>query len=120
MALKVRKATTIKVAGRIRRKNRARKKLLGTGERPRMCVTRTNRSLFVQLVDDDKGLTVASAGTPKGKTANREIAVALGKEVAAKAKGLGIQGVIFDRSGNVYHGRIAAVAQGAREAGLQF
>ncbi len=120
MARKLTKKTDSKVAGRLKRRLRVRKKIKGTAERPRMCVTKTNRSLNVQIVDDNEAKTLFSLRTPDGKTANKELAIQLGKDVAAKSIEKGILNVVFDRSGNLYHGRIAALATGAREAGLKF
>ena len=108
---------------RARRHARLRKKVVGTAERPRLVVTRSSRHVFVQLVDDSKGHTVASASTLEAdlrsfdgdKTAK---ARKVGELVAERAKKAGIEAVVFDRGGNKYHGRVAAVADGAREGGL--
>ena len=106
---------------RSRRHFRLRKKVAGTPERPRLVVTRSSRHLFVQLVDDSKGVTLASASTYKladgDKTAQ---AKQLGATLADAAKAAGITKVVFDRGGNTYTGRIAAFADAAREAGLEF
>ncbi len=120
MSRKLKKNTDAKVIGRLRRHRRIRKKVSGGAERPRLCVTRTNRQLQVQIIDDDKGVTLAFAQTPKGKTANVKLATELGKEIASKAQQLGLKNCVFDRGGYIYHGKIAAVASGAREAGLKF
>ncbi|NCN26839.1 50S ribosomal protein L18 [bacterium] len=117
---RARSRTSDKLKSRMRRHFRIRKKLSGDAERPRFCVTRTNRGLFAQLIDDDKGVTLASARTPFKKTANVEIAKELGGEIAKKAQSAGIKSVVFDRGGFIYHGKIAAVAEGARTAGLEF
>ena len=107
--------------GRARRHFRLRKKVLGTEARPRLVVTRSARHLFVQLVDDSRGVTVASASTYKltdgDKTAQ---ARELGTKLAEAAKAAGVTQVVFDRGGNTYTGRIAAFADAAREAGLEF
>jgi large subunit ribosomal protein L18 len=104
-----------------RRHFRLRKKVVGTAERPRLVVSRSSRHLFVQLVDDAKGVTIASGSTFKlsdgDKTAQ---AKQLGVTVADAAKAAGITKVVFDRGGNTYTGRIAAFADAAREAGLEF
>jgi large subunit ribosomal protein L18 len=104
-----------------RRHFRLRKKVVGSAERPRLVVTRSARHLFVQLVDDAKGSTLASASTYKltdgDKTAQ---AKQLGTQLAEAAKAAGITKVVFDRGGNTYTGRIAAFADAAREAGLEF
>ena len=112
-----------KAAARIRRQVRGRKKIAGTAERPRLVVSRSSRHLFVQVVDDTVGKTVASASTMEAdlrsfdgdKTAK---AKKVGELVAARAKDAGIEAVVFDRGGNKYHGRVAAIAEGAREGGL--
>jgi len=110
---------------RIRRHFRVRKKVSGTAQRPRLVVTRSARHLFVQVVDDTKAITLASASTmesdlradsgDKTKKARR-----VGQLVADRAKAKGISAVVFDRGGNLFHGRVAALAEGARENGLDF
>ena len=106
---------------RSRRHFRLRKKVVGSAERPRLVISRSSRHLFVQVVDDSKGVTLASASTYKlsdgDKTAQ---AKALGAQLAEAAKAAGITKVVFDRGGNTYTGRIAAFADAAREAGLEF
>ena len=112
-----------KAAARIRRQVRGRKKIAGTAVRPRLVVSRSTRHLFVQVVDDTVGKTVASASTMEAdlrtfegdKTAK---ARKVGELVAERAKSAGVEAVVFDRGGNKYHGRIAAIAEGAREGGL--
>jgi len=112
-----------KAAARIRRQVRGRKKIAGTTERPRLVVSRSSRHLFVQVVDDAVGKTVASASTMESdlrsfegdKTAK---AKKVGELVAERAKDVGVESVVFDRGGNKYHGRVAAIADGAREGGL--
>ena len=114
-----------KAAARIRRQVRGRKKIAGTPARPRLVVSRSSRHLFVQVVDDTVGKTVASASTMEAdlrafegdKTAK---ARKVGELVAERAKSAGVEGVVFDRAGNKYHGRVAALADGAREGGLTF
>ena len=104
-----------------RRHFRLRKKVVGTAERPRLVITRSSRHLFAQVVDDGKGVTLASASTYKlsdgDKTAR---AKELGTQLATAAKAVGVSKVVFDRAGNTYTGRIAAFADAAREAGLEF
>jgi len=104
-----------------RRHFRLRKKVVGTAERPRLVITRSSRHLFAQLVDDGKGITLASASTYKladgDKTAR---AKQLGEQLAQAAKDAGVTRVVFDRGGNTYTGRVAAFADAAREAGLEF
>ncbi|WP_076264106.1 50S ribosomal protein L18 [Intrasporangium flavum] len=112
-----------KAAARIRRQVRGRKKIAGTTARPRLVVSRSSRHLFVQVVDDTVGKTVAYASTMEAdlrafdgdKTAK---AKKVGELVAARAKDAGVESVVFDRGGNKYHGRVAAIAEGAREGGL--
>ncbi|MGX1160121.1 LSU ribosomal protein L18P [Arthrobacter sp. SLBN-100] len=125
MAISINKKRTnkSKSAQRSRRQLRIRKRISGTAVRPRLVVNRSARHVFVQVVDDTKGLTVASASTLEAdlrafdgdKTAK---ARRVGELVAERAKAAGIEAVVFDRGGNKYHGRIAAVADGAREGGL--
>jgi large subunit ribosomal protein L18 len=107
--------------GRARRHFRLRKKVLGTESRPRLVVTRSARHLFVQVVDDSKGVTLASASTFKLTDGDKtERAKQVGKALAESAKSAGVSKVVFDRGGNSYTGRIAAFADAAREAGLEF
>jgi large subunit ribosomal protein L18 len=118
-------AVKTKTAARSRRHTRLRKKIVGTVERPRLVVTRSARHVFVQVVDDAAGRTLASASTMEAdlrafdgdKTAK---AKRVGELVAERARTAGVGGVVFDRAGNKYHGRIAALADGARDAGLTF
>lgn len=113
-----------KVVARKRRHQRVRRKINGTPERPRLVVTRSNRHMFVQVVDDVAGNTLAWASTMEpelrandgDKTAKARI---VGELVAERAKEIGIEEVVFDRGGHKYHGRVAAVAEGAREGGLK-
>jgi large subunit ribosomal protein L18 len=116
-------AVKSKSDARARRHARLRKKVIGTPDRPRLVVTRSARHVFVQLVDDSKGHTVASASTLEAdlrtfdgdKTAK---ARKVGELVAERAKAAGVSDVVFDRGGNRYAGRVAAIADGAREGGL--
>jgi large subunit ribosomal protein L18 len=109
---------------RERRHRRIRGKVAGTAERPRLAVFRSNKGIFAQLVDDENGKTIAGAswlGLPKSfKGTKTEQAEAVGKAVAAAAKKAGIDSVVFDRGGYRDHGRVKALADGAREGGLQF
>ena len=122
MAMIVKRAKG-KVAARGRRHLRVRKRLSGTAERPRLVVSRSTRHVFVQVVDDSVGKTLASASTMEAdlrsfdgdKTAK---AKKVGELIAGRAKAAGVDAVVFDRAGNQYHGRVAAIAEGAREAGL--
>ena len=107
--------------GKARRHFRLRKKVVGTAIRPRLVVTRSARHLFVQVVDDSKGVTLASASTFKLTDGDKtERAKQVGKALAESAKSAGVSKVVFDRGGNSYTGRIAAFADAAREAGLEF
>ena len=111
--------------GRARRHLRVRKKVSGTTARPRMVVTRSARHMVVQVVDDTQGVTIASASTMeadlRGASSDKSAkARQVGQLVAERAKKAGIDAVVFDRGGNKYHGRVAALAEGAREGGLDF
>jgi len=107
---------------RIVRHRRVRAKVIGTAERPRFSVFRSNKHVFLQLVDDKKGATIVSVNDikDKKKTAKVESAKQAGKKIAELAKAKKIEGVVFDRGGYKYHGRVKAVAEGAREGGLKF
>jgi len=116
-----------KDAARQRRKVRIRKKISGTTARPRLVVYRSNLHIYAQIVDDEKGATLVAASTlslrKAGETAahcNKAGGVLVGKEIARLAKEKNISSVVFDRNGYIYHGRVKAVADGAREAGLEF
>jgi large subunit ribosomal protein L18 len=112
---------------RLKRKKRIRKNIHGTQERPRLCVFRSDKHIYAQVIEDDKGVTLVSASTlspeyremekPSGKV---EAAKRIGALIAQKAKEKGISKVVFDRSGYIYHGRIQALADAARQAGLDF
>jgi large subunit ribosomal protein L18 len=109
---------------RVRRHRRVRKKVLGTAERPRLAVFRSNKHIYAQAIDDMTGRTVASASTMEsaqrsGATATVDAATQIGKLIAERVQAAGITTVVFDRGGFKYHGRVAAVADGARAAGLQ-
>ena len=109
---------------RLRRHRRVRGKVRGTAERPRLQVFRSNRGIEAQLVDDDAGRTLASAShlalAKNFKGGKTEQAAEVGKRLAAAAKKAGVETVVFDRGGYLYHGRVKALADGAREGGLQF
>jgi large subunit ribosomal protein L18 len=125
ISLSQNKHTARRIKSRLRRQVRGRKKVAGTPERPRLVVTRSSRHITVQVVDDLVGKTLASASTMEAdlrafdgdKTAK---AKKVGELVAARAKDNGVESVVFDRAGNKYHGRVAALADGAREGGLTF
>jgi large subunit ribosomal protein L18 len=113
--------SAVRRAAKSRRHFRLRKKVVGSTDRPRLVVTRSSRHLFVQLVDDSKGVTIASASTYKLTGGDKsEQARQVGTQLADAAKAVGVTKVVFDRGGNTYTGRIAAFAGAAREAGLEF
>lgn len=123
--LSVTKGMADRTRSRIRRQARARKKIFGTAERPRLVVTRSTRHILAQVIDDTKGVTLAAASTMEAdlrkETGDKSAkATKVGTLIAKRAKEAGISQVVFDRAGNKYHGRIAALADGAREAGLEF
>lgn len=110
---------------RLRRHNRLRRKIQGTAERPRLAVFRSNRHISAQLIDDDAGRTIAAASTLEADlrteaSGNTTAATVVGQRIGERAKAAGIDTVVFDRGGVQYHGRVAAVADAAREAGLEF
>ena len=113
-----------KNAQRLKRHTRVRGKISGTPERPRLNVFRSNANIFAQIIDDVNGVTMVSASTLdkefEGATGNCEAAKKVGTMLAERAKANGISVVVFDRGGYVYHGRVAALAEGAREGGLEF
>ncbi len=116
----------IRRESRIRRHRRVRKKIHGTAERPRLAVYRSNKHVVAQVIDDDAGRTIAAASTAEadvrgaGSGATVDAAARIGKLVAERAKAAGIEQVVFDRGGFIYHGRIAALAAAARDEGLEF
>ena len=123
IGVKVRKGSATNA--RARRAFRVRKKVSGTALRPRLVVSRSSRHLFVQVIDDTQGKTIAYASTMDAnfradKADKSAKAKAIGALIASRAKEAGVSSVVFDRAGNKYHGRIAAVADGARENGLEF
>jgi large subunit ribosomal protein L18 len=120
-------ASNEKNVARTRRKERVRKKVLGTDARPRVCVFRSNKHTYAQVISDDRGMTLASVSTLVGalaETANKnnrlEAAKQLGLALARVCKEKNITRVVFDRNGFLFHGRVKAVADGAREGGLEF
>jgi large subunit ribosomal protein L18 len=119
------KTATLRRTARARRHMRVRKKVHGTSTRPRLVVTRSTRHITAQVVDDSTARTLASASTLdtsiRGTDGDKKArAAAVGRLIAERAKAAGIDAVVFDRAGNRYHGRIAALADAARETGLQF
>lgn len=113
-----------KTERKTRIKKRIRKISEGTAERPRLSVFRSNKEIYAQLIDDTNGVTLAAASSRdkelKAEGSKSEIAHQVGKAIAEKAKEAGIEKVAFDRGGNLYHGRVKSLAEGAREAGLKF
>lgn len=112
---------------RLRKHDRVRKKILGTAERPRLNVFRSLQNIYAQVIDDTAGVTLVSASTLDEALkdtvkygGNKDAAKAVGKLVAQKALDKGIKNVVFDRGGYLYHGRVKELAEGAREAGLEF
>ena len=113
-----------KNAMRLKRHVRVRGKVSGTPERPRLNVFRSNANIYAQIIDDVNGVTLVSANTLEkdfeGATGNAEAAKKVGQLIAERAKAKGIEEVVFDRGGYIFHGRVAALAEGARENGLKF
>ena len=114
-----------KVSARQKIRYRIRKKISGSAAKPRLSVYRSNRDIYVQLIDDENGITLASASSRQADIAAQkmnkvEISKMVGTAIAKKSDELGIKAVVFDRSGYIYHGRVKAVAEGARAGGLQF
>jgi len=116
-----------KVAGRLRRKRSIRKRISGDAERPRLSVFRTSMHMYAQVIDDDTGTTLAAASTLSPEVRSQrdgkkksELAALVGQLVAQKCQAKNITKVVFDRNGFIYHGRVKAVADGAREGGLDF
>jgi large subunit ribosomal protein L18 len=125
ISLKQHKHTASRVRSRLRRQVRGRKKVAGTAERPRLVVTRSSKHISVQVVDDAVGKTLVHASTMESDLRSQsgdktDKAKLVGGLIAERAKAAGIEGVVFDRAGNQYHGRVAALADGAREGGLKF
>ena len=113
-----------KVEKRAKIKRRIRKNVYGSSDRPRLSVFRSNKEIYAQIINDDEGLTIASASSANNKAAKgknkSEAAAIVGKELAEKAKKAGVDTVVFDRNGYQYHGRVKSLADGAREGGLIF
>jgi large subunit ribosomal protein L18 len=120
-------AVDLRSIGRSRRKERVRKKVRGTAERPRVCIFRSNKHIYAQVIADDRGITLASVSTLSGELGNQaktakgvESAKQVGLALAEVCKEKNINRVVFDRNGFLFHGRVKAVADGAREGGLEF
>lgn len=116
-----------RLASRLKRQKRIRKRITGTEERPRLCVFRSAAHMYAQVIDDVKGATLVAASTLDGdfkenndKVTGKDAAAAIGKLVGKRALEKGITKVVFDRNGFLYHGRVKALSDGAREAGLNF
>lgn len=110
-------------AARERRRRRVRGKVSGTAERPRLSVARSNSRIYAQIIDDDKGHTLAAAGSTEADLkglAKSDAAAAVGKLVAERARSAGVEAIVFDRNGYKYHGRVKTLADAAREGGLNF
>ena len=107
--------------GRNKRHLRVRKRLSGTQERPRVSVFRSNKNIYLQLIDDSEGKTLASASSLKSdnKSINKDLSKKLGIEFGEKISKLGIKKVVFDRGGYLYHGKVAAIADGIRQSGIE-
>lgn len=119
----IRKASSNKL--RLKRHMRLRSRLSGTAERPRLCVFRSLNNIYAQVIDDSKGQTLVAASSLDKELGlehggNKDAAREVGKAIAKKAVDKGIKAVVFDRGGYIYHGRVAALADGAREGGLEF
>ncbi len=118
--------SAVRRKSRIRRHGRVRKRVHGTAARPRLAVFRSNKHLVLQVINDDEGTTLAAASTveapqrAEGSTGSIDGAARIGKLVAERAKAAGVEKVVFDRGGFLFHGRVAAAANAAREAGLEF
>jgi large subunit ribosomal protein L18 len=125
ISLRAAKHTSARTASKLRRQVRGRKKIAGTADKPRLVVTRSSKHIRAQVVDDLAGRTLASASSMEAdlrtfdgdKSAK---AKRVGELLAERAKSAGVEGVVFDRAGNKYHGRVAALADGARDGGLSF
>lgn len=118
-------ATKTQINKRVKIKYRIRKRIRGSEEQPRLNVFRSNKQIYAQIINDEKGITVVSASSREKELAEKKITKAerakeVGKLVAEKAKEAGIENVVFDRNGYLYHGRIKSLAEGAREGGLKF
>lgn len=120
MKLKIRKRTSPKQVSRLTRKIRIRKTIKGTAERPRLCVYRSGKHIYAQVINDVLGRTLMSASSKElaEKKTGRDQAEAVGKEIAKKALAQNISRMVFDRNGFIYHGRVKALADGARAGGL--
>ncbi|MGZ3724477.1 MAG: 50S ribosomal protein L18 [Pseudobdellovibrio sp.] len=122
MKLRVGKHTAAKTANRLKKKIKIRKTVKGTSERPRLCVYRSAKHMYAQIINDDAQQTIltVSSLSLESKATGKELAKAVGKAIAEASMKKGIKAVVFDRNGFIYHGRVQSLADGAREAGLNF
>ncbi len=122
MKLKFHKRTSDRLVARLTKKVRIRKKVNGTEERPRLCVFRSGKHMYAQIIDDVSGHTMETASSVSLETdkSGKDLAFLVGGEIAKKALSKNIKNVVFDRNGFIFHGRVKALADGAREAGLSF
>jgi large subunit ribosomal protein L18 len=114
------KKTSRRVKSRLKNKVRIRKKVKGTAERPRLCVYRSLKNVYAQIIDDVSGVTITASSSLDQKTNSREVAKQVGIDIAKKALAKDIKSIVFDRGGYIYHGKIKSLADGAREGGLNF
>lgn len=123
MRIRTSKHTATKAVAREKKKLKIRKRVMGSTERPRLCIFRSTKHVYAQVIDDSTGQTLVSASTLDTdgvKGANKDACSIIGKEVAKRAVGKNIKQVVFDRNGYLYHGRVKALADAAREGGLEF
>ena len=122
MKLKLSNKTSTRKVARLTKKIRIRKTINGTAERPRLCIFRSAKHMYAQIVNDEAAKTVLTVSSLKLESdkSGKDLATLVGKEVAKAALAKGIKNVVFDRNGFIYHGRVKALADGAREAGLNF
>lgn len=123
MRIRTTKHTATRAVAREKKKMKIRKRVTGSGERPRLCIFRSSKHVYAQVIDDVTGTTLASASTLDTdgvKGANKDACAAIGKEVAKRAVAKNIKQVVFDRNGYLYHGRVKSLADAAREGGLEF
>lgn len=123
MRIRTSKHTATRAVAREKKKLKIRKRVIGSAERPRLCIFRSSKHVYAQVIDDASGVTLASASTldTDGVSgANKDACAAIGKEVAKRAVAKNIKQVVFDRNGYLYHGRVKSLAEAAREGGLEF
>ena len=123
MRIRTTKHTATRAVAREKKKLKIRKRVIGSAERPRLCIFRSTKHVYAQVIDDATGTTLVSASTldTDGVSgANKDACAAIGKEVAKRAVAKNIKQVVFDRNGYLYHGRVKSLAEGAREGGIKF